>query len=101
MKLALLSWSAKVDGFRQAKTTLAKKVIGRLKCLSVCARFLIDNHTISYIPSMNGSQKHVDYTPLKPVNRSDEELAALEGCLWFDIGACSPGSARQQCQWAK
>lgn len=41
--------------------------------------------TAYHIP-MNGSQKHVDYTPLKPVPRSDEEEAALEGCLWFDIG---------------
>lgn len=39
---------------------------------------------------MNGSQKHVDYTPLRPVERSDEDLSRLEGCLWFDIGTCGP-----------
>ena len=35
---------------------------------------------------MNGSQKQVDFTPLSPVDRSDEQEAALEACLWFDIG---------------
>lgn len=38
-------------------------------------------------PYMNGSQSHVDFTPLSPVTRSAEQEAALEGCLWFDIGA--------------
>ncbi|KAK9900818.1 pyrimidine 5'-nucleotidase [Cystobasidium minutum MCA 4210] len=37
---------------------------------------------------MNGSQSHVDFTPLSPVTRSAEQEAALEGCLWFDIDNC-------------
>lgn len=43
--------------------------------------------------NMNGIQKHVDYTPLKPLDRSDDELAGLEACLWFDIGKCGLGIA--------
>lgn len=28
----------------------------------------------------------VDYTPLAVVERTAEQLASLEGCIWFDIG---------------
>ena len=28
----------------------------------------------------------VDYTPLKPRKRSQDENDALQGCCWFDIG---------------
>lgn len=86
----------KIEGFRQAKRTLASKGDRTFEGLMsiIQAYFLFTGYsTVSHIPAMNGSQKHVDYTPLKPVDRSDDELAALEGCVWFDIGECAPALA--------